>query len=101
MAINPPSENISELDFNEIRKSLLSFVKNNSEFKDFDFEASGLNFLVDLLAYNTQYSGYYLNQIAGEMFLDTAQRRKNAVSIAKQMGYLSNSKNLHYHKFDY
>ena len=92
MAINPPSENISELDFNEIRKSLLSFVKNNSEFKDFDFEASGLNFLVDLLAYNTQYSGYYLNQIAGEMFLDTAQRRKNAVSIAKQMGYLSGSR---------
>lgn len=92
MAINIPSENINELDFNEVRKNLLTFVKNNSEFKDYDFEASGLNFLVDLLAYNTQYSAYYLNQIANEMFLDTAQRRKNAVSIAKQMGYLTNSK---------
>ena len=92
MSIKPPSENISELDFEQIRTNLLSFVKNNSEFKDFDFEASGLNFLVDLLAYNTQYSAYYLNQVANEMFLDTAQRRKNAVSIAKQMGYLTNSK---------
>ena len=92
MSIKPPSENISELDFEQIRANLLSFVKNNSEFKDYDFEASGLNFLVDLLAYNTQYSAYYLNQVANEMFLDTAQRRKNAVSIAKQMGYLTNSK---------
>ena len=69
----------------EIKKNLLSFVKNNSEFKDYDFEASGFKFLVDLLQYNTQYSAYYLNQVVNEMFLDTAQRRKNAVSIAKQM----------------
>lgn len=105
MSIKVPSENISELDFNEVRKNLLSFVKNNSEFKDYDFEASGLNFLVDLLAYNTQYSAYYLNQIANEMFLDTAQRKKNAVSIAKQMGYLTNSKkaaiaDISFHLFD-
>lgn len=87
-----PPENINELDFNEIRDNFLSFVKNNSEFKNYDFEASGLNFLVDLLSYNTQYTGFYLNQVASEMFLDTAQKRKNAVSHAKQMGYTANSK---------
>ena len=87
-----PTETISELDFNEIRKSFLSYVKNNSEFSNYDFEASGLNFIVDLLAYNTQYNAFYLNQIASEMYLDTAQKRRNVVSIAKQMGYLANSK---------
>lgn len=87
-----PSESINELDFTLLRKNLIDYVKNNSEFKDYDFEASGLNFLVDLLTYNTQYSAYYLNQVASEMFLDTAQQRKNVVSIAKQMGYLANSK---------
>lgn len=87
-----PTENISELDFNEIRKNFISYVKNNSEFSNYDFEASGLNFVVDLLAYNTQYNAYYLNQLASEMYLDTAQKRKNVVSIAKQMGYLANSK---------
>lgn len=87
-----PSEKINELDFNTIRQNFLDFVRNQSEFGDYDFDASGLNFLVDLLAYNTQYSSFYLNQVASEMFLDTAQQRKNVVSIAKQMGYLANSK---------
>ena len=87
-----PSEKINELDFELIKKNFLSFVKNNSEFGDYDFEASGLNFLIDLLAYNTQYSAFYLNQVASEMFLDTAQRRKNVVSLAKQLGYTATSK---------
>ena len=87
-----PLENINELDFEVAKENFLSFVRNRSEFGDYDFEASGLNFLVDLLAYNTQYNAFYLNQLYSEMFLDTAQQRKNVVSIAKQMGYLSNSK---------
>ena len=87
-----PSESINELDFDVARENFLNFVKNNSEFGDYDFESSGLNFLVDLLAYNTQYNAYYLNQLSSEMFLDTAQKRKNVVSIAKQMGYLASSK---------
>ncbi len=87
-----PSERINELDFEVAKENFLSFVKNNSEFGDYDYEASGLNFLVDLLAYNTQYNAFYLNQLSSEMFLDTAQQRKNVVSIAKQMGYLANSK---------
>ena len=87
-----PKEHISELDFNEIRKNFLSYVQNNSEFANYDFEASGLNFVIDLLAYNTQYNAFYLNQISSEMYLDTAQKRKNVVSIAKQMGYTPRSK---------
>ncbi len=87
-----PTENINELDFNVLRNNLVDYVKSKSEFENYDFEASGLNFLVDLLTYNTQYSAYYLNQVASEMFLDTAQKRKNAVSIAKQLGYVANSK---------
>ena len=87
-----PLENINELDFDVAKENFLNFIKNHSEFGDYDYEASGLNFLVDLLAYNTQYNAYYLNQLSSEMFLDTAQQRKNVVSIAKQMGYLANSK---------
>ena len=87
-----PLENINELDFDVAKENFLNFVQNHSEFGEYDYEASGLNFLVDLLAYNTQYNAYYLNQLSSEMFLDTAQQRKNVVSIAKQMGYLANSK---------
>ncbi len=69
-----PPENINELDFELIRNNFLSYVRNTSEFKDYDFESSGLNFFVDLLSYNTQYNAYYLNQVANEMFIDTAQK---------------------------
>ena len=41
-----PSERINELDFEVAKENFLSFVKNNSEFGDYDYEASGLNFLV-------------------------------------------------------
>ena len=51
-----PSEKINELDFSLIRENLMDFVRNNSDFSDYDFEASGLNFVADLLAYNTQYN---------------------------------------------
>ena len=64
----------------------MDFVRNNSDFSDYDFEASGLNFVADLLAYNTQYNSFYLNQVASEMFLDTAQQRKNVVSDCKTNG---------------
>ena len=86
-----PKTEIGELEFDQIKENFKSYIQT-TEFKDHDFEASGLSFLVDLLAYNTHYNAYYLNQLAGEMFLDTAQQRKNVVSISKQMGYLSNSK---------
>ena len=51
------------------RSNLLDYVKSKSEFENYDFEASGLNFLVDLLTYNTQYSAYYLNQVASEIWM--------------------------------
>ena len=89
---NLPASPIRELDFDVARENFLDFVKTHSEFGDYDFESSGLNFLVDLLAYNTQYNAFYLNQLSSEMFLDTAQQRRNVVSIAKQMGYISQSK---------
>ena len=66
-----PLENINELDFDVAKENFLSFVKNNSEFGDYDYEASGLNFLVDLLAYNTQYNAFYLNQLSSKRFYFT------------------------------
>jgi hypothetical protein len=43
--------------------------------------------LLDVLSYNTHYNAYYLNMVANEMFLDTAQQRDSVVSRAKELGY--------------
>lgn len=82
---------ISELDFASIKSNLIEFMKNQSEFSDYDFEGSGMSVLMDILAYNTHYMGYYLNMVGNEMFLDTAQLRPSIVSHAKQIDYVPGS----------
>lgn len=83
---------ISELDFNSIRENIKTYLKSQSEFTDFDFDGSGLSVLIDILAYNTHYMGYYLNMVGNEMFLDTAQLRSSVLSHAKLTNYVPRSK---------
>jgi hypothetical protein len=79
---------IAELDFDTIKRNLKNFLRTQSEFQDYDFEGSGLNILLDILAYNTHYNAYYLNMIANESFLDSAILRDSVVSHAKTLGYV-------------
>lgn len=83
---------ISEVDFDTIKTNLKIFLKNQSEFTDYDFEGSAMNILLDVLAYNTHYMAYYLNMTANEMFLDTAQLRNSVISHAKLLGYIPRSR---------
>jgi hypothetical protein len=92
MSANTTSLRVSELDFNEIRNNLKTFLRSQSEFQDFDFEGSGMAVLLDILAYNTHYMGYYLNMVANEMFLDTAQIRNSVLSHAKVINYVPRSR---------
>lgn len=82
---------ISELDFSSIKLSLTNFLSNNPTFKDYNFTGSALSTLLDVLAYNTQYNAFYLNQVANEMFLDTALQRSSVVSKAKLLNYMPKS----------
>lgn len=78
---------ITELDFDTIKNNLKNFLQSQSEFTDYDFAGSGLNVLLDVLAYNTHYNSYYLNMVANESFIDTAILRDSVVSHAKALGY--------------
>lgn len=83
---------ISNLDFTSIKTNLKNFLRNQSTFTDYDFEGSGMSVLLDLLAYNTYYNSYYLNMMANESFLDTAQLRPNILSHAKLINYVPRSR---------
>jgi len=83
--------NVTALDFDTIKTNLKTFLKSQSEFQDYDFEGSGLNVLMDILAYNTHYNAYYLNMIANESFMDSAVLRNSVVSHAKRIGYTPRS----------
>ena len=82
---------VSELDFFEIKDNLKSYLSNQSVFQDYDFDGSALSVLLDVLAYNTHYQGFYANMVANEMFLDSAVTRNAVVSRAKELGYTPNS----------
>lgn len=82
---------VTELDFDQIKSNLKDFLRQQTEFQDYDFEGSGLSVLLDVLAYNTHYNAYYLNMVANESFLDTSLLRNSVVSHAKKLGYTPRS----------
>ena len=87
MAVNDKRLRVTELDFDNIKDNLKTFLKAQTEFKDYDFEGSGMSILLDTLAYNTHYLGFNANMLANEMFLDSASLRSSVVSHAKSLGY--------------
>ena len=82
---------VTELDFDLIKDNLKTYMKNQNEFTDYNFEGSGLSQIVDLLAYNTHYLAMNANFAMNEAFLDTATLRSSVVSHAKKLGYTPRS----------
>jgi len=83
--------NVTDLDFDNIKSNLKTFLQGQSEFQDYDFDGSGLSILLDVLAYNTHYNALYNNLTINEMFLDSASKRNSVVSLAKMLGYVPRS----------
>jgi len=82
---------VSDLDFDAIKSNLRAFLQDQTEFSDYNFEGSGFAVLLDTLAYNTHYLGFNANMLANEIYLDSADIRKNIVSLAKMLGYTPSS----------
>ena len=83
--------NVTELDFDKIKDSLKSYLRANPTYTDWDFDGSGLNVIMDILAYNTHYNAMLAHFALNETFLDSAQIRGNVVSHAKLLGYVPRS----------
>lgn len=82
----------SDLDFDNIKASLKSYLSAKDEFEDYDFEGSALSNLMDVLAYNTHLNGLVANFALNESFLPTAQLRTSLVNHSLSFGYIPRSK---------
>lgn len=80
--------NSSALDFNNIKNNLKTYLANKDEFRDYNFEASGLSNILDVLAYNTHINALIANFALNESFLGTAQLRSSVISLAEGIGYI-------------
>ena len=87
MAVNNSRLRVTELDFDDIKTNLKTYLKAQTQFRDYDFEGSGMSVLLDTLAYNTHYLAYNANMVANEMFLDSSSLRSSVASHAKALGY--------------
>ena len=82
----------TKLDFDNIKNSLKTYLAKQPEFEDYNFEASGLSNILDVLAYNTHYNALTANFALNESFLTTAQLRSSVVSHAATLGYVPRSR---------
>ena len=82
---------ITDLEFDDIKNNLKTYLSAQTQFQDYDFEGSGMNILLDVLAYNTHYMGYYANMLGNEMFLDSATLRESVISHAKHLNVIPTS----------
>ena len=82
---------VTELDFDTIKTNLKDFLRDQTEFTDYDFDASNLSVLLDILAYNTHYNAVLANMVTNEMFIDTALKRSSVASLAKHLSYTPRS----------
>lgn len=81
----------SSLDFDQIKQDFINYLTYQSEFSDYDFTGSGLQVLLNLLAYNTHYNALYDNFALNESFLDSASKFSSVISHANTIGYVPRS----------
>ena len=88
----PTNLKIDGVNFQQIRENFKNFLKNQDQFKDYNFDASGISTLLDILSFNTYYNSFYVNMIATETNLATAQRRNSIINLASSLNYTPKSK---------
>ena len=80
------------LDITSIKNNLKQSLQQTDEFKDYNFEASGLAALLDVLSYNTHFNALTANYALNESFLTTAQLRSSVIGLAGSIGYIAGSR---------
>ena len=83
---------LQNIEFTQLKADLIAYFRADPEFKDYNFEGSGLNMLISILAYVCHYNTYYLSMSVNESFLASAQIFKNVVLRARDLNYIPRRK---------
>jgi len=82
---------LTSLDFDTLKQNFKTYLSSQSVFQDYNFDASNISVLLDVMSYNSYLNSFYLNMVASEMFLDSAQKYDSVVSHAKELNYIPRS----------
>ena len=69
---------MADIDFSivnqeDVRNELIELLQKTDTFQNADFEATNMSAITNLLSYNAELFGYYVNQIANEPYIDSAK----------------------------
>ena len=82
---------LTSLDFDTLKANFITYLQSQTQFKDYNFSGSNINVLLDILSYNSFLNTFYLNMVASEMFLDSAQLLNSVASHSKELNYVPRS----------
>ena len=94
--------NFSNLDFDQIKSQIKSYLRTNSDFTDFDFDGSNFSILLDTLAYNTYITSLARNvgyiprspisaKAKISFFVSTATLGSNPITLTLRKGIVCTS----------
>ena len=79
---------LTDVDFDQIKNNLISYLKSTKQFTDYDFDGSNLQVILNLISYQSQLNAYSTNMIANESFLASSTLRNNVVANARMVGFV-------------
>ena len=80
---------VNSLEYNDIRNSIINFLRQDPYFKDFNFDASNFSRLINILAYSSMYNGYYMKMLLDESMPDSARTKTALIGHANSRNYLT------------
>jgi hypothetical protein len=79
--------NYLDIDFNTIKQRIIDNLSETETFQDYNYEGANITILIELFAYLGELSTYYLNRIAKNEYIDTADLYENVHRLASLIGY--------------
>lgn len=75
------------IDYLTLVEKFKSELRKSDVFRDYDFEGSNISVLVELMAYIGELNTFFINKVAKNTFLETADVYEAANRLARQQGY--------------
>jgi hypothetical protein len=79
---------LTELDYDTLKSRLITYMRSQPLWRDYDFVGSNLNQLISLLSYNSHLNAFYTNMLMSESYLDSAQLKSSVLSRSKELNYV-------------
>ena len=79
---------VTDLDYSQLKDSLKNFLRDQDEFKDYDFDGSSLQVLLNVLSANSHLLSVYANMVSNEWSVNSAVLRHNIVAGAKALSFV-------------